>query len=408
VSDWNVVGAGLWKALAEFDAEPASSEAEKTFRLALIGASGSGKSSLCSALAGDTSAGVPDVLRDSMVEYRLPLSAADIAGLEAATLLILLLDATKGSYAQEVAAADYLSYLGNPMLVCYNKMDLLPADTRLIRGQARWRGTEIMPLSATQAATVEELLVPAVLEVLPDYALSLARHLPLFRQRVTARVIHRAAVVNATYASASGLSGRFSLFRVPFSDDDVDVLSANAAGMVCRLALGHGLPEDWHHAASNVGVVVEPGRLWQEMARHTVGFLPLWNRQSKVSVAYGGTVVLGRAIQRWCETGQALTAQALHAVCGDAAAESRNISRELVAKAREVVPVTAKKQTQPGRGTLRSLTPRLPGRRVRPTCPSCGRKSPADAAFCAYCGKPLVSQPVDQPGTAETRREGGA
>jgi energy-coupling factor transporter ATP-binding protein EcfA2 len=389
--DWEAMGDQLWKALAEVDGETLQAEAEKAFRMVLIGAPGCGKTTLASVLAaalpGESMA--PDI-EEHLAEYRLPLSVVDVTDLDSATLFILLLDATKGDYTQEVAAADYLSYLGKPMLVCYNKMDLLPVETRLIRGQARWRGVEIMPLSATQADTVRELLVPAVLEVLPEHALTLARHLPLFRGMVADKLIERMALVNATYASASGLAESSPLRRTPLSAEDMEVLSANHATMAYRLGLVNGLALDWHQDIRGVSSAVDAGRLWQHLARQVRGLMPLWGLSSKVSIAYGGTVLIGRAIEAWCETGQALSPKVVRTICRETAGKSRAMSGELVARAREALPAP-----QTGRGRSRGVRlrvprPRLPKRRQRPMCPACGRANPVDAAFCAYCGASLV------------------
>lgn len=387
--DWEAIGDQLWRSLSELDADVPQTEAEKDFQIALIGAPACGKTSLARALAamppGESMA--PD-LEEYLPEYRLPLSVEDVTDLDSATLLILLLDATKGDYAQEVAAADYLSYLGKPMLVCYNKMDLLPVETRLIRGQARWRGAEIMPLSATQPDAVQELLLPAVLEVLPQYALSLARRLSLFRRMVADRLIEHTALVNATYVSASGLASARPLLRVPFNAEEVGVLNANQAAMACQLGLACGLPLDWHHRVTALSVAVAPGRVWRQLARRVLGVVPLWGLDSKVGVAYGATIVMGKAIEAWCDTGEALSSKILREMCRDTAVRSRAVSRDLVAKAREALPAQPK-EGRSERRKLRLPRPRLPRRRQKPTCAACGRANPADAVFCAYCGGSL-------------------
>ena len=415
--DWEAIGDQLWKALEDLDAEASQAEAEKAFQIALIGAPGCGKTTLARALAvplpGDSMS--PD-LEGYLLEYRLPLSVEDITDLDTATLLILLLDATTGDYTQEVAAAEYLSYLGKPMLVCYNKIDLLPVETRLIRGQARWRGAEMMPLSASQPDTVQELLVPAVLEVLPEYTLSLARRLPLFRSLVAGKLIERIALVNATYASASGLAEAVPLLRMPLSVEDLEVLGVNQATMAYRLGMVHGLPLNWHQDVSALRAAVEPGRLWRQLARQVLGVIPLWGLSSKVGVAYGGTVVLGKAIQAWCSTGQALSPKVLREMCREAASQSRTMSRDLVAKARDALPAPQARRARSKRLKLRLPRPRLPRRQQKPMCPACGRANPADAAFCAYCAASLVQggaaaeqtaeqQAVQEPGTSELRHE---
>ncbi len=406
MAEWEAISHGLWEALAVSDVGPAQAEAERGFRLAIIGAAGSGKTTLSCTLAGKLPEDrVVDSHYGRVGEYRLPLSAQDINQLEAATLLILLLDATKDDFVQEVAAADYLSYLGRPMLVCYNKMDLVPVETRLIHGQARWRGAEIMPLTATQPDTVRELLVPAVLEVLPEHSLALARHLPLFRKTVAGRLIDRAAKVNATFASASGLAETLPLLRVPLGEHDSHVLSINQAAMAYRLGMAYGRPLDWHQHQEQMRLAVDVEDLWRKLARRVVGAIPLWGLSSKVSLAYGGTVVTGRAIQHWLETGQPLSSEATDEVCREIAAQSRATGDELVAKAREALP---KPQVGGARRRIRALVSRtgLLSSSSKPRCPACHRVNPLDAAFCAYCGVSLAeSAGPSEEGTGEGQLE---
>ncbi len=417
--DWDEIGDRLWKALRELDAGPVQMEAEKSFQLALIGAPGSGKTALTCALAGSLlGVEVPSELEEYLPEYRLPLSVEDISDLDSATLLVLLLDATKGSYVEEVAAADYLSYLGKPILVCYTKMDILQAEMRLIRGQARWRGAEILPLSTSQADTVQELLVPAILEVLPEHALVLARYLPLFRSRVAGELVERTALVNATYASASGLAEGIPKLRIPLSAGDIEVLSTNQAMMAYRLGLAHRFPLDWQQDVSALSSAVEVGELWRQLARRLLGLIPVWGLESKVGVAYGGTVVTGEAIQAWCDSGQALSSQVLGEMYRETAAQARHLSRDLVARARGALPAPSARRAPGSRFKLslpRPHVPSLPRRRRKPRCPACGKTNPSGAVFCAYCGSPLaeeggraVDQAVERQAQQDVKDEQGA
>jgi len=389
--DWDELGKRLWKALVELDAAPAQAEVGRRFRLALLGAPGSGKTTLAHALAGQLPGEqAPSDVEEYLPEYRLPLSVDDIGDLDSATLLILLLDATKGNYVDEVAAADYLSYLGKPVLVCYTKMDLLPTEMRLVRGQARWRGAEILPLSAVQSSTIQELLVPAILSALPGYALALARHLPLFRSRVASDLIERTGLVNATYASASGLAEPVPKLRIPLTSGDIEILSANQAMMIYKLGLVYGLPVDWYRDVGAPSAAIEVGQLWQQLARRIVGLIPVWNLRSKVSIAYGGTVITGKAAQAWCDTGQGVSTRELGDLYREVSTRAREISRDLVARARGALPGTTVRRVRKGRFKLRLPRPHLPSRRRKLKCPECGRSNSVDAAFCAYCGASLT------------------
>ncbi len=404
MSDWDGIGDRVWQALTRLDAASAQQEAEKPFTIAFIGAADCGKTTLALTLARVGPAeGMPLAGQERVIEYRLPISVDDVADLEAATLLVLLLDATKGDYAQEVAAADYLSYLGKPMLVCYNKMDLLPVEAKLIRGQARWHGVEIMPLSATQPETVQELLVPAVLDALPDYGLALARHLALFRTPVVDKLVERAALVNATYASASGLAEAVPLLRMPLSDEDVSVMSENQAVMAYRVGLAFGLPADWQRSLSPSSPVRQAGDLWRQLGRQVRGVLPMWGLGSKVRLAYGGTLLLGRTTAAWCDSRQDVSPERVQTICRDAAVAARSVSAELVAKARDALPAAQEKGRR--RRRFKIKLPQLRQRRKpKALCMSCGRTSPPDATFCAYCGAALEGE-VDlstRPGASAT------
>ncbi len=258
-----------------------------------------------------------------------------------------------------------------------------------------------MPLSAVHPETVKELLGPAILEVLPEYALSLARHLPLFRDLMADTLIEHAALVNATYASASGLAEPAPKLRLPLHVEDIEVLSANEANMAYRLAMAYGLAPNWHQDTSASSLVLEAGELWQHTARHIRGLLPLWGLESKVALAYGGTVIVGKAIQAWCDTGHALSSRALRDLCHTTAAEARRTSRGLVAKARDALPRAEVRRARP-----RGLKLRLPGlttRRQRPICPACGRVNPKGAGFCAYCGVKMedAASRIQEVGTVE-------
>jgi len=386
--DWNDISERFAKLLTELDAEPIQAEAEKPFRLALVGAPGSGKTTLACAFAERVPSERSSYeLAEFLPEFKLPLSTEDVAGLDSASLIILILDATKGDYAAEVAAADYLSYLGKPMLVCYSKMDLLPSEARLIRGEARWRGTEIMPLKAVHPETVREMLCPAILDIMPDVALAIARRLPAFRSLYADRLTEHTALVNATYASASGLAESVPLLRMPLYADDIVDISANLAVMGYSLGLAFGLHPLWYRESTVAPLALQVGQCWQQFARQLVGLIPLWGLESKVGLVYGGTLVTGKALQAWCDSGHLLLPQALRAVCRATVPQARHTSHNLVAKARDALPVPQVKRARTTSSKLRFST--LAKRRKKPVCSACGRSSSSDAVFCAYCGARL-------------------
>ncbi len=393
MAEWQQISDCLLKALAQLDVESTRVEAERRVRLALIGTPGSGKTTLACALADrPLGEGGDQEWLQYIPEYQLPLAAEDVAGLDSAVLFILLLDATKGDYATEVAAAEYLSFLGKPVLVCYSKMDLLPSETRLIRGQARWRGAAILPVCAVHPETVQEQLGPAILEALPEHPLPLARHLPLFRGLVADKWIEQAALSNATQVSATSLLEAVPMLHMPLYAREVEAMGPSLASLLYRLGLAYGLPLDWQHSREATDLALATGRWWQQLARGVLGLIPIWGIESKVALVYAGTLATGRAVQSWCDTGHMLSQRAFSEVCRRAAAQGRSTSRALVAKARDALPAQPVKEKHALPRSAKVRLSELTKSRKRPGCLSCGRSSPRDALFCAYCGAKLVQE----------------
>ena len=390
MAEWDQISACLFKALAQLDVESMRAEAERRVRLALIGTPGSGKTTLACALADrPLGEGGDQEWLQYLPEYQLPLAAEDVAGLDSAVLLMLLLDATKGDYATEVAAAEYLSFLGKPVLVCYSKMDLLASETRLIRGQARWRGAAILPVCAVHPETVREQLGPAILEALPEHPLPLARHLPLFRGLVADKWIEQTALSNATQASASGLLEAVPMLHMPLHGRELETIGPSLASLVYRLGLAYGLSLDWQQSRAAADLALTAGRWWQQLAHAVLGLIPIWGLESKVALVYAGSIVTGRSVQAWCDTGHMLSQRAFNDVCRSAAAEARSTSRALVAKAREALPVQPPKEKRASPRSAKVRFSDLTKSRKRPACEACGRSNPRDAVFCAYCGARL-------------------
>jgi len=384
MSGWEDITAGFRRELAELSTEQLRMDGEKSFRLALIGAAGSGKTTLARALAG---AETPQAsgLEHFLPEYTLPLSAQDVAELNLTTLLILLLDATKGDYVQEVAAADYLAYLGKPMLVCYTKMDTLQVETRMIREQARWRGAQILPLIGTQPDTVLDLLVPAVLEALPGHRLALANRLALFRAQVADEIVRGTAQANATFAAAKGMGDLRPSLRFPFDDDDLMVMCANLAEMTERLGIAYA--GDLVLGNHSLVERVDPGQVWRQMSRHVLGLVPVWSLRAKVALAYGGTAALGQAVEHICSTGAELDSKSLQGLYKSVARDTRAVGDSVLSRAKDALP-SGRARGQASRRPARPWSSLLQRER-RKKCGECSRMNPSDALYCAYCGVQL-------------------
>ena len=390
MSDWAVLVDGFWSALAGQDTADARLDAERSLKLAFVGAPACGKTSLACALAGlSVGDGLPEHLSQYVIESTLPLRAGKLRLLEQASAIVLVLDATKGDYVQEVAAADYLTYLGQPMLVCYNKIDLLPPEIRLIRGESRWRGAEILPLSAVQPATVQQHLVPALVDVLAERSTALARHFPAFRRSVVDHFVEKQAALNASRATATGLSEGISHLRLPLSTAELEELAVRLAMMVYRIGLMCGLPQDWSTTPASEGESAVLLQTWQHLEQRVRGIIPLWSLEDKVRLVQAGTHLTARAFEAWIVQQRVPSGDELNKWSHEAVDRAKPVAVDLIAKAREAMPAQppTPKTREHHRVTVRGL--RFLTRKVA-TCPACGAKNRRDATTCSACGQALT------------------
>jgi hypothetical protein len=143
-----------------------------------------------------------------------------------------------------------------------------------------------------------------------------------------------------------------------------------------------------------------------------VGLIPVWGIVPKVGIAYSGTYVVGIAVLQWYLTGRHLTRQQMRELSAQAFTRGKVIAQNLVKrlprprirqrKEAQLPEPAPGEKTQP-KGWLKRLPrPRigkrketaLPATFQGKVCPSCGKPSAADAAFCQYCGRKLEESPV--------------
>jgi hypothetical protein len=138
-----------------------------------------------------------------------------------------------------------------------------------------------------------------------DLALPLARQFPAFRPLVVERTIHSIARENALFAVATALPDIVpSLVELPwvFGEwaSDTAFLTANQFRMAFLIAAA---------CDSDVGFMDQKGQMltiaagafgWRAIARELVGKIPLGGGLiPKGAIAYAGTYVVGKALERW-------------------------------------------------------------------------------------------------------------
>jgi uncharacterized protein (DUF697 family) len=359
----------IWKNIREVDLRPIRDSALKSLRIAIIGRTASGRHTLASQMRIDPAH--PDYPAPTPIKIFDINEVASVAG---ANLIILVVDAVQKDFSDEEIIVQRLGRAGNEVLVFVNKIDLLQ-EGQVIREWIDWPVERIAYGSAIYPVSLQKQFIPVVMEMLPEYHLSLARHYPLFRQLVATHLINDTSFSNAAYALSTGMAQIFPALGVPINIADMVVLTKAQAFLVYRLGLALGLSVEWRDYVGEFGSVLGGGFVWRQLARSLVGLIPAWGIVPKVSVAYAGTYVVGHTVYKWYLTGKHISPAQMRELYGQAFAKGKRLARDLVAKwPRPRFRLRRKQAALPS-----------PGSNVK-LCPHCAKPNAPDAGYCQYCG----------------------
>lgn len=166
--------------------------------------------------------------------------------------------------------------------------------------------------------------------------LSLARHLPAFRESVSRGLIEDTAIANAVYSFGSGILEINPVAGVPLNVADIVVLTKNQALMAYKVALAMGLNADFRQVMPQLAAVVGSGFLLRQTARSLIGLVPGFGLIPKVAVAFAGTYATGEMIYRWCAYGERVSGRALKDTYAAALARGKTIAQTLFQRRKNV------------------------------------------------------------------------
>jgi len=365
MAGWTDLG-NIWNTFKEIDIRPVAEEAERPVVLAFVGAHGVGKSSLIAALRHDKRT------RPKIIPPAIEADLEAMPPLDSADLIVLMVDATRQVFAAEADWCRTWRKAGDPVLIFYNKMDLLQDANAIGVTMTQWGDARVAYGSAIDADSLATQFIPRVIDVLRDRQIALARQYPLFRLAIARNLILDTSLANATYALGTGLAEIVPALNIPFNVTDMVILTKNQALMVYKLGLMLGLSTRWQEHMAELGGVIGAGFLWRQLARELIGLIPGWGIVPKVAIAYAGTYAVGEAILRWYQTGHKASGKGMKEIYADALARGKQVAQELIARTPK--PKLSK--------------PALPKPR-KIICPNCGQVNPKDARFCAYCATGL-------------------
>lgn len=375
-----------WDTIKEVDLQPLRSEALQGVAITIIGASGSGRSTLAEQLR--------RMPLKPEVETNAPITILDFAESESLLdpdLVVLVVDSRKTNVTSESELILNLREKDSRFLVLINQFEDNP-NASAIETWFKRKAEKVIHGSLLDPGFLERELSSAVMELLPDRLLSLGRHYPLFRVAIAHHLINDTCFTNAAYSFSTGVAEIVPVLNIPLTVTDMIILSKNQAFLVYKLGLALGLSTRWQDYLAEFGGILGSGFLWRQVARSLVGLVPLWGIAPKVAISYAGTFVVGHVVLQWYLTGRHLSAEQMRALYKGALGRGREVARRLAKKA----PRPRLKLSRPRRFSL-------PKRGQ--VCPHCGRRIVKKAEFCHHCGKKLANDDPRGSEDAEVQRD---
>lgn len=199
------------------------------------------------------------------------------SGLTQASVIVFLIDASKGLQAEDRELFDRIKPLKKPTVVVINKIDALKegegGDHLATEIAIALDTPGVIPVSAKTGQNIAEELIPVIIEASPEAALAIGRELPAYRREAAQRVIRNATLIGL----AAGLE------PIPFID--IPILLGTQLRLVLRLAALYGKPIDDKDAKKHTR---------QMIATLLSGLsLRLLAEQAAKAVPFGGDFVAG-------------------------------------------------------------------------------------------------------------------
>ncbi len=214
----------------------------------IVGLPNSGKSTLFNTMKGEqlspvsAEAGTTKTLvRTDFGPFTLvdtPGHMPDImeSGMEQASVIVFLIDATKGLSKQDRELYETIQKMKKPVIIAVNKIDELKggeSGDQIATEIAVMLGVPgVIPISARTGKNVADELIPTMIEASPEAALVIGYELPKYRREAAQRIIRNATLVSL----AAGLE--------PIPLVDIPILLGTQIRLVLRLAALYGEPLD--------------------------------------------------------------------------------------------------------------------------------------------------------------------
>jgi small GTP-binding protein len=280
----------------------------------IVGQANSGKSSLFNMLKGEQLSPVSAEAGTTRSLVRAdfgPFTLIDTPGhlpermeegMEEATVIVLLIDATKGLQDKDQELHAAIKKLNKPTIIAVNKVDALKergaGDELANEIAVKLETPGIIPISARTGENIAGELIPAMIEASPEAALVIGRELPAYRRTAAQRIIR-----NATLASlVVGLE--------PIPLIDIPILLGTQIRLVLRLAALYGEEMDSTDAmkhARELLVTIAGGAGMRILAEQVAKAVPFGGDFIAGAIAGAATFSIGQVALEYYDGGKRIS-----------------------------------------------------------------------------------------------------
>jgi hypothetical protein len=177
-------------------------------------------------------------------------------------------------------------------------------------------------------------LVKDVLAAREELGLALSRSFPPFRRPVIDRVIHSIARENTVFTLMTSLPALAPTLSLPIQVPDISdtaFVTVNQIRMAFLLAAASDRPVGYREQRAEVAALIAGAFGWRGLARW-LGERYSWGDRvmPRAALAYAGTYVVGRSLERLYRTGYGMTREERRLAYGDALARGQQVAHALM------------------------------------------------------------------------------
>jgi small GTP-binding protein len=239
----------------------------------------------------DTPGHLPDVMKE---------------GMDQASVIVLLIDASRGMQERDRELYSMVKLLGKPVIVAVNKVDTLKGgesgDRFATEVAVMLDSYGVIPISAKNGTNIVDELIPAIIEASPEAALVIGRELPNYRNEAARKIIRNSTLL----ALAIGLE------PIPFID--IPLLLGTQVRLVLRLAALYGEPLSGEKAmlhARELVATMAGGISLRLLAEQAAKFVPFGGDFVAGMIAGAATWSIGQVAREYYENDKKLAPRRL-------------------------------------------------------------------------------------------------